>query len=92
MKLEAASFASTLSCLPEIAAGAERHDEGELEMSHGRLFVLAALVATTAQAQTPVERGRYLVDTIHDLPQLPHADGDEWAAIRQGAVGRTALQ
>src|SRR5438270_13270678 len=37
-------------------------------MNRGALFgcvgLLAALHATTAMAQTPIERGRYLVDTI----------------------------
>jgi len=61
-------LANTLSCRRAIAAGAIRQIKGGLGMNRGALFGLAAmhaaLLATTTQAQTPVERGSYLVNSI----------------------------
>ena len=47
----------------------------------------SSAVALRAQprAQTPVERGDYLVNTHHDLRQLPHAERSARPEIRQGA-------
>ena len=70
------------------------------EMHAGRALIVAVCrsVAARRSAQTPVERGKYLVNTHPDLPELPHAEGRARRAdlrarsLERARVRRAAVQ
>jgi hypothetical protein len=59
-----------------------------------RVLGLAILLGSSvaAQAQSPVERGKYLVDTVMTCHNLPYADGAERSAVRQVLIRRPSLR
>jgi len=80
-----------------IAAGARPAGQWRAGMNRGVIFgcgaLLAALGASAAAAQTPLERGRYLVDTVmtcHNCHTPMGPNGPQFDKALSGGCGSTS--